>query len=398
VKPLFLGAEEAQDGVARGEPLGHGRAIRSTRAPGTVDRSRLLQRKRAESEEPEEAMPTQRTVGALGLAASAVPAVAGLAASAMLAVDYLRPMPVFCSESGGCDALRHTEFAMPFGVPMPLLGLAGFLVLGIVSLWPGRSARAVQLVLATLAGLIGLALLVLQAKLGHFCPYCCVADTSGLLALGAAAWRRTQKDAEAPRGWIVGSALAMAATTTAPLVAGFRLDVTPQVIRGELAGTPPGDVTVIDFVDFECPFCRMTNEEFSPVIDSHRDRIRLLRKQVPLHMHPHAHDAARAACCGETLGKGDEMAEALFSAEVDDLTPEGCEKIAEKIGVPMDAYRACVANPATDARIDADTAEFKAAHGFALPTIWIGSTPLVGAQPQEVLAKAMHEALARVGS
>jgi uncharacterized membrane protein/predicted DsbA family dithiol-disulfide isomerase len=343
-------------------------------------------------------MPTQRTVGALGLAASALPVLAGLGASAMLVVDYLRPLPVFCSDGGGCDALKHTAYAMPFGIPLPLLGLAGFLALGIASLVRGPGARAAQLVLSGIAAVTGAALLVLQTKLHQFCPYCCVADASGIAAFVAAAWRRRQTDVTAPLGWIVAAGGSMALAIVAPLVAGFRLDVTPQVIRGELAGTPPGQVTVIDFVDFECPFCRMTNEELAPVIDSHRDRIHLVRKQVPLHMHPHALDAARAACCGEALGQGDAMADALFSTEVDDLTPEGCEKIAERLGLSLDAYRACVKSPATDARIEADRDEFKAAHGFALPTIWIGPTPLVGAQPHEVLAKAMHDALARVGS
>jgi predicted DsbA family dithiol-disulfide isomerase len=181
-------------------------------------------------------------------------------------------------------------------------------------------------------------------------------------------------------------------------VAGFRSSGVPRVIRDELARTPKGRVTVVDFVDFECPFCRMTHAEFQPMVEAHRERIRLVRIQVPLRSHSHALDAAHAACCGERFGKGEAMADALFSAPVEELTPEGCERIAASIGLPLELYRACVTDPATGARIEKDRAMFKAADGYALPTIWIGERQFVGAQPSEVLSAALHEALVRAGS
>ncbi len=322
----------------------------------------------------------------------------GILASALLVVDYVRPAPVFCAEGGGCDALKHTAFAMPLGVPLPLLGLLGFASLGVWSLMSGPRARFVQLGLAAPAALVGMLLLVLQVLLGHLCPYCCVADISGLLSLAAAAYRlRVEPPEPSGRRWTLGGASVLVAAAAAPLAAGFHADPTPQVIHDEMAKAEPGQVTVVDFVDFECPFCRMTSADIAPMLESHRERIHLVRRQVPLSMHPHARDAARAACCGEKLGEGDAMAEALFAAEVEALTPEGCEKIAARLGLPLDAYRACVQSPETEASIEADRAEFKAAHGYALPTIWIDDTPVVGAQPPEVIARALHEALAHRG-
>jgi uncharacterized membrane protein/predicted DsbA family dithiol-disulfide isomerase len=331
-----------------------------------------------------------------------VPVLAGLVASAALAVDYVRPAPVFCTEGGGCDALRHTAMAAPLGVPMPFLGLAGFLAIGVVSLMPGRRARVVQLGLAGLAGMLAVALLVAQLLLGHLCPYCCVADVSGIASAAAASWRlRYAAEADPPLALAFGGAASMLVALFAPLVAGFRMTpktVMPQVIRDEMAATPRGGVTVVDFVDFECPFCRMTHAELEPILERHRDRVRVVRRQVPLAMHPHARDAARAACCGEQLGRGDSMANALFTAPVEDLTPDGCERIAQSLGLPLGAYRACVASPATDARIDVDRAEFKAAGGVALPTLWIDGEELVGAQPHETLERTVDGALARAGS
>jgi protein-disulfide isomerase/uncharacterized membrane protein len=334
-----------------------------------------------------------------GLATSLAVALVGIVASSMLVVDYVRPAPVFCTEGGGCEALKHTIVAMPFGVPLPLIGLAGFVALGACSIVPGRRARHVQLGLAIGAGLVGLLLLVLQVLLHEFCPYCCAADFSGLLSLVLAGMRvRAGDEPRLRTDWTFGAAGSMVIAAAVPLGTGFHANTTPQAIHDEIGKTPPGQITVVDFVDYECPFCRMTHAELEPVLESHRDKIRLVRRQVPLTMHPHARDAARAACCGEQMGKGEAMANALFTAEVEDLTPEGCEKIAQQLGLSVEAFRACVQNAATDASIDADKSEFKAARGYALPTIWVNETPMIGARPQEEIAKVVEAALAKRGS
>jgi uncharacterized membrane protein/predicted DsbA family dithiol-disulfide isomerase len=339
-------------------------------------------------------------IGAATLLASLVPVLAGIAASAILSVDYLQPRPVFCSEDGGCEALRQTVFADVLGVPTPVVGLVGFLCLGVATLLPGRRARVAQVVLATAGAAVGALLLATQVALGHFCPYCTIVDVSAVASAFAAWWRLVEApEAPGPRRLVYGAAGAFVAAALLPIAVGLTLArIPPDVIKAEIARTPPGQVTVVDFVDFECPYCRMTNEAFEPVLAAHADRLRVVRKQVPLRMHPHALDAARAACCGELLGKGDAMASALFSAPVPSLTTAGCEKIAQSMGLPLDAFRACVADPKTDARIEADKGFFKAAGGHALPTIWVNNQALIGAQSREELEKAIDDALAHVGS
>ena len=344
-------------------------------------------------------MANERTAGALGLAGSLLPVLGGLVASAMLVVDYLRPTPVFCVEGGGCDALRHTAIATPLGIPLPLFGVVGFLAIGVASLLRGRRPRVAQLGLSVIAGMVGLSLLVVQFRLGKLCPFCCVADASGILAAMVASARLwLAGEAPAPRVITYVGAVMMLIAPAVPLVAGFRAHPVPQVIRDEMAQSPPGVVTVVDFVDFECPFCRMTHPELQAVLEAHPGHVKLVRRQVPLKMHPHAMDAARGACCAEKLGKGEAMADALFTAPDEELTPDGCEKLAERVGLSLVPYRACVADPATDALIAADKAEFQAAGGFALPTLWIGEVQIVGAQPQERLEEAFEGALARAGS
>jgi protein-disulfide isomerase len=320
--------------------------------------------------------------------ASLLPTLTGLVASAILLVDYVRPAPVFCDEGGGCDAVKQTAFAHVLGIPTPVFGIAAFLSFGLLALLAGAGAA------------LALLLLAIQAKIGHFCVYCSMADVSMLVVAGAATWRLRSAwdlpEARAPR-WLSGAVVT--AALAAPLIVGFtKKSPLPPTIEAELAKTPRDQITIIDFVDFECPFCRMTHAALTPVLEAKKDRIRFVRKQVPLtRIHPHALDAARAACCGEALGKGDAMANALFEAPAEELTADGCAKLALSLGIDGDAFRACVGDPKTDARIQADSADFKASNGKGLPTIWIEGQKLEGMQPEEVLDEAVRTALDRKG-
>jgi predicted DsbA family dithiol-disulfide isomerase len=112
--------------------------------------------------------------------------------------------------------------------------------------------------------------------------------------------------------------------------------------------------------------------------------------------HTHALAAARAECCAELMGVGDEMADKLMTAEVDDLTDDGCAAIAKGLGLDNGAFRACTSDPKTQQRIDADEADFKAAHGHGLPLIWIDDQLIDGAEGPDRLREAMDKAFAGV--
>jgi protein-disulfide isomerase/uncharacterized membrane protein len=326
------------------------------------------------------------------------PVVVGLVASAILLVDYVRPAPVFCEEGGGCDALKRTVYASFLGLPTPVYGVAAFVVFAALALQRGALVRRALVVSSALGAAAALFLLGVQLTSGVYCRFCIAADLSLCFTFAAALWR--WRAAWDPPPTILPRALAgltFAAALGAPLAFGFTKKAPlPETIATELARSDSERVTIIDFVDFECPHCRRAHAELAPVVAANRAHIRLVRKMVPLtRMHPHALDAARAACCGDSLGKGDAMADALFTAPVDDLTPEGCEKIALSLGLDPKAYRDCIHDPKTDARIQADTDAFKATKGRGLPTIWIDDEKIEGAPPEGVLEHAVMSAVAR---
>ena len=321
-----------------------------------------------------------------------------LVASSLLLVDYIRPAPVFCAAEGGCGIVKRTVFAYPMGIPTPLIGIGGLLAIAVAQLIEGRRAQIAQTVLAAVAGIVGVLLLFVQLKLKTVCPFCAVVDSSSIVLLGLSVGRLL-KDWEPPasRRQLAVGVVSVLVAVVAPVAFGMSrkaipVDV-PPVIADEMRKTPRGKVTVVDFVDFECPFCRMTNADFEPLLESHKDKVRLVRKQVPLRMHPHAMDAAKTACCGEKLGKGDEIAAALFSAPPAELTPEGCAQLAAKHGLDPAQFKDCFASPETDARIKADGEMFRAAKGHGLPTIFIDGTKLEGAQEPEVLKATLEKAI-----
>jgi predicted DsbA family dithiol-disulfide isomerase/uncharacterized membrane protein len=323
---------------------------------------------------------------------------AALVASSLLLVDYVRPAPVFCAAEGGCGLVKRTWFAYPLGIPTPLIGIGGFLAIGLAQLLQGRRAQVIQAAFAAFAAFVGVGLLLVQARMKTICPFCAVADGSAIALLGLSIARALKGwDPPESRRQLAGGVTAILIAVVAPVAFGMSkkaipVDV-PPVIADEMRKTPRGKVTVVDFVDFECPFCRMTHADFAPLLEARKDKVRVVRKNVPLRMHVHAMDAARTACCGEKLGKGEEIAEALFATPPAELTPEGCEELAVKHGLDRARFKECFTSAETEARIKADGDTFHAAKGHGLPTIYIDGVKLEGAQEPEVLKSVLDKAI-----
>jgi predicted DsbA family dithiol-disulfide isomerase/uncharacterized membrane protein len=304
-------------------------------------------------------------------------ALAGLAASAALVVDALGPAPTYCA-ADGCEAVRASGWARPLGIPLPLVGVAFFgLALGLAA----SSAQRARRIVAAVGGAGGLGLLALQGLvIGAWCTLCLVAD---LAALAHAAIVLTG-------AWSRASARGLAATAAAGALA-----LTPiAALRGDeppaarvASGLPeviareqrPDVVTIVDFVDFECPFCRRFHARLLAAIERSPRPVRVVRKMMPLDIHAGAMAAAVAWCCADAQGRGDAMAEALLAAPPSQLTPEGCERIAAQVGCDLARYRRDAADPAIHARIAADLDDARALGIRALPTIYIGERVFVGA-------------------
>jgi protein-disulfide isomerase len=142
-----------------------------------------------------------------------------------------------------------------------------------------------------------------------------------------------------------------------------------------VAGSPsrgPEDapVTIVEFADFECPFC----QKIAPLLDelwaARKDKVRFVFKYMPLPMHPEGEIAARAAIAAGNQGKFWEMHKILFAAGTR-LQQVDLEGYATSLGLDVDKLRADMKAPATTARIAADhkLADDLSVHGT--PTIYV---------------------------
>ena len=310
----------------------------------------------------------------VALAGLAFPVI-GLAASIASMVDYASPS-TFCTEAG-CATVRASAWSHPLGVPMPLIGIAYFAVMTALAIVPRPRLRRA---LALVGGAWALMLISLQAfVIGAWCKLCMIADPiaiAGALAVFAGAGtvrlRLRHVSLSVPAlGGLAVALVAMAHHALPELPAG-----TPACIAAEQAR---GAVTIVEFVDFECPFCRALAPKLAEAIAATRTPVRVVRRMVPLESHEHAMPAAIAWFCADAQGRGDDMATALFAADPAELTPDGCEKIAMRIGIDVQRYRNTLSDPAIRSRIERDIAEAHAAEVQGFPTVFIGGERVVGA-------------------
>jgi predicted DsbA family dithiol-disulfide isomerase/uncharacterized membrane protein len=329
--------------------------------------------------------------------------IVGLAASAILLVDYINPSMMFCDSGGGCDIVRQSRFAHLLGIPTPAFGVAFFVAALALSLVPNRKARGLLVGISGLGLGAGLGFIAIQAFVLHaFCKFCLVVDGSASLLFAIVFASRNLED-ELTMATRLGFAVVGGLALAAPF--GVRA-LNPPVNPDPIAEMPtpgiivdeqrPGVVTIVEFVDFECPYCRRLHHTIETLTKEYGGKLRLVRKEHPLtSMHPHAMTAARAECCAEEFDKGDQMAEELYAAPPEELTREGCEKIAVKLGIDADSWRACLKSDKPNDKIISDQKDAaKAGVGEEAPVFWIGKKRYLGAQPAEVIKDGIDRALA----
>ncbi|MEO7732404.1 MAG: vitamin K epoxide reductase family protein [Kofleriaceae bacterium] len=305
-------------------------------------------------------------------------AVVGLGASIASLIDFLGESPTFCAETG-CATVRESAWSHPAGVPMPVLGIAFFATaIALAFVHAPRLRRTVAVAGAGWA----LLLIGLQAfSIGAWCKLCMIADPAALgyaiaVLAGATTLRFTLARglATVPALLATVGVLALWSHTPAPAPPPAALAGMPAFVReAQVAGA----ATVVEVVDFECPHCRHMQQKLTEAIAQARTPVHVVRKMMPLSMHPHAMTAALAYCCADAQGKGEAMATALFAAASDDLTPEGCERLAASIGCDLERYRRDL--PAAGARVAAEADAAQAAGVHALPTLFFGDERVVGA-------------------
>jgi protein-disulfide isomerase len=157
-------------------------------------------------------------------------------------------------------------------------------------------------------------------------------------------------------------------------------------------GPKTAPVTIIEFSDYQCPFCKKAEESVQQVLKVYGDKVRFVYRDFPLDMHENARAASEAAHCAQVQGKFWEFHAKLMAAT--DLSPEKIKALADEVKLDRAKFDDCVAKQQFKAEIDKDVADGTEAGVTGTPAFFINGRALTGAEPFEAFKEVIDEELA----
>jgi protein-disulfide isomerase len=161
-------------------------------------------------------------------------------------------------------------------------------------------------------------------------------------------------------------------------------------------GAADAPVTVVEFSDFECPFCKQTNPTLKQLLERYPGKVRLAYRDFPLDsIHPQARRAAEAARCAHDQGKFWEYHDVLFT-ESPQLAIEDLRRYAGQVGLDVTKFESCLAAGVHKAAVQRDLDEGNRLGITGTPAFFINGRSLTGAQPLEAFARLIEQELASI--
>jgi protein-disulfide isomerase len=164
-----------------------------------------------------------------------------------------------------------------------------------------------------------------------------------------------------------------------------KIDVDGSPVRG------PADarITLVEFSDFECPYCSAAVKQVDTVMAAYPKDVKLIYKQFPLSMHPHAQLAAEASLAAREQGKFWEMYDLLFK-NFRQLSRTNINAMAKEVGLDMAKFQSDLDSRKYKAVIEKDLADGEAAGVYGTPAFYINGKQYNG----EVTLAALKPILA----
>lgn len=190
---------------------------------------------------------------------------------------------------------------------------------------------------------------------------------------------RSQKLAEQRQAYIPGLGSQAKVTVLLEEPASTRDEASGD--RGFVRGPKDAPVTIVEFSDFQCPFCKTANTTIKKLLDMYRGKVRLVFRDYPLAgLHPQAPKAHEAARCAGEQGKFWEYHDLLFERSPR-LSPQDLKQYAQRLNLDGAAFAECLDSGKQAADIDKDVQEGMRRGVTGTPSFFINGRQLVGAQP-----------------
>jgi len=162
-------------------------------------------------------------------------------------------------------------------------------------------------------------------------------------------------------------------------------------------GPENAPVTIVEFSDFQCPYCRALKPTLDQVEQTYGDQVRFVFRQFPLtSIHPQAYAAAQASLCARDQDQFWPMHDAMF-ANQRALAPDDLKATARELGMDGDAFDACLDSGQYSEEVAEDLRAGQAAGVGGTPKIFINGRALSGAKPFDEVARIIDDELERAG-
>ncbi|MER6404366.1 Na+/H+ antiporter NhaA [Streptomyces viridosporus] len=194
-------------------------------------------------------------------------------------------------------------------------------------------------------------------------------------------------------GWVVFHLAAVLRGETEADLPRF-LDRPVDPATDHIAGPPDAPLTLVEYGDFECPFCARATGVAQELRQRFGDRLRYVFRHLPLlDVHPHSELAARAAVAADAQGRFWQMHDLLF-AHQDQLEFEDIVGYAAQLGLDVERFLEDLDSERTAARVRADVASAEASGARGTPTFFLGSRRHTGPYDAQTLARELETSAA----
>lgn len=177
-----------------------------------------------------------------------------------------------------------------------------------------------------------------------------------------------------------------------------QMEAVAKVIGGDAPSKGPIDapVTIVEFSDFQCPFCDRVQPGIAKVREKYGDKVRWVYKNLPLEFHPEAKPAAYAALAAHKQGKFWEYSQILWSKQAA-LGDKTYVAIAEGLKLDMTKFNADRASEAIKKQVETDIADAQSVGAQGTPHFVINGKGASGALPEEAFVQMIDEELKTAG-
>src|SRR5712675_2277642 len=163
-------------------------------------------------------------------------------------------------------------------------------------------------------------------------------------------------------------------------------------------GDPKAPITIVEFSDFQCPYCKKSESTLHELLTKYNGRVKLAYLDFPLReIHPLAQSAAEAARCAGEQGKFWEYHDALYA---DQSKLDGAELLTRARALKLDekSFQSCVTSGKFKSKIDADLEQGRKAGVAGTPGFFVNGVFLSGALPPADFEKIIDNELALLGA